>query len=206
MTAADLSRIGVSREIESRLDRHVALARQWHHSINLISASSAAEMLTRHVLDSLQLRAFMPPGAAMALDIGSGAGFPGLVLAISTGVSFTLVEADKRKAAFLREAVRVTDAPARVIAQRVETVTESADVVTARAVADLRTLLTWSYPLLRPRGTCLFLKGERIEKELRDAEDGWSMEAVVHRSITRTGSCVVEIRDLRPNRDGIGGR
>jgi 16S rRNA (guanine527-N7)-methyltransferase len=139
----------------------------------------------------------MRPRPARAIDLGSGAGFPGLILAIATGVPFDLIEADQRKAAFLREAARITSAPARVHATRVE----AADIppallITARALAPLPKLLSLAAPLLAPAGTCLFLKGTSARSELTDAEREWHMQVDSISSRTAPGARILRITDL----------
>lgn len=126
--------------------------------------------------DSLNLLPHLPTHFTHATDLGSGGGFPGLVLAIATGRPFALVEADQRKAAFLREAARVTDAPVTIHAVRAETVKlPPAPLITARALAPLPVLLTWAAPLLLPSGSCVFPKGRTAEEELTAAQTQWHM-------------------------------
>ncbi len=132
-----------------------------------------------------------------AIDLGSGAGFPGLVLAIATGVPFDLVEADQRKAAFLREAARQTGAPVRVHAVRIEAAAIApAPLVTARALAPLPKLLALAAPLLAPGGTCLFLKGANVQAELTEAAAQWHMRVETIPSRTEPGACILRITDL----------
>ncbi len=131
----------------------------------------------RHILDSLQLVDLLPAGCASAVDLGSGAGFPGLVLAIATGLVFDLVESDKRKSAFLTYAAQLTSAPVRVHPCRIEECGISgADVVTSRALAPLTQLLDYAAPLLAPRGVCLLPKGENASAEIADAATIWRMQ------------------------------
>lgn len=166
----------VSRETAERLDQFVALVLAWNRTINLIGKQDAAQIRARHLDDSLALLPHLPEGFARAIDLGSGGGFPGLVLAIATGRPFDLVESDQRKAAFLREAARVTNAPATVHAARIEAVRLApAPLVTARALAPLATLLDWATPLLAPGGVCVFPKGRTAEQELTQAREQWHM-------------------------------
>ena len=166
----------VSRETAERLDQFVALVLAWNRTINLIGKQDAAQIRARHLDDSLALLPHLPEGFTRAIDLGSGGGFPGLVLAIATGRPFDLVESDQRKAAFLREAARVTNAPATVHAARIEAVRLApAPLVTARALAPLATLLDWATPLLAPGGVCVFPKGRTAEQELTQAREQWHM-------------------------------
>src|SRR5262249_6137193 len=129
--------------------------------------------------------------------LGSGAGFPGLIMAIVTGVPFDLVEADQRKAAFLREAARVTRAPVRVHAARAETLAlEPVDLVTARALAPLPRLLGLAAPFVTSGGECLFLKGAGVEAELTAAAAQWHMQVERVPSRTARNACILRIRDL----------
>ena len=176
----------VSRETKERLDHLVQLVLAWNRKINLISRSGERFVWERHVSDSLQLAPFMPTRAASAIDIGSGAGFPGLVLAIATNIPFVLIESDSRKAAFLLEAARLTCAPARVLNMRVENApSQLTPLVTARAVAPLRQLLAWATPHLAEGGTLLVLKGKAVEQEIEAASAAWTMQ--IDRRISHTG-------------------
>src|SRR5262249_53082045 len=130
----------------------------------------------RHLLDSAQLLPHLPPSARVVVDLGSGAGLPGLILAILGAPEVHLVESDLRKAAFLREAIRLTGAPAMLHAVRSERMPPlAADVVTARALAPLPDLLDLATPFLRPHSLCLFLKGQRVDEELTQAAKLWTM-------------------------------
>jgi 16S rRNA (guanine527-N7)-methyltransferase len=164
-------------ETEQRLRAYAALLATWTRRINLVSSADQAHIWTRHVLDSLRLVPLIPPGTARAIDLGSGAGLPGLILAIVTGIPVDLVESDRRKAAFLMEAARVTAAPARVHAVRIEACgLVPAPLVMARALAPLDTLLSLASPLLAPGGTLLFPKGVRAAEEIAAARTRWSFD------------------------------
>ena len=159
--------VDVSRETFRRLDLYVALLGKWTRAINLVSTGDRDEIWTRHVRDSLRLLPLIPDGVDRAVDLGSGGGLPGLVLAIAMGIPFDLVEADRRKAAFLQEAARMTGAPVTVRCQRIEAGgIPPARLVTARALAPLPRLLGYACPLLQPGGACLFHKGAELEREL----------------------------------------
>jgi 16S rRNA (guanine527-N7)-methyltransferase len=166
----------VSRETADKLDAFLALVLAWNGTINLVGRQDAAQLRQRHLDDSLALLPYLPAGFERAIDLGSGGGFPGLVLAIATGRPFDLVESDQRKAAFLREAIRITGAPATVHAERIERVRLSpAPLVTARALAPLPALLGWATPFLAPNGVCVFPKGRTVEQELTAARMEWHM-------------------------------
>jgi 16S rRNA (guanine527-N7)-methyltransferase len=163
---------------EARLRQLVELVTTWSAKINLVSKNDIPLLWERHVLDSLALAPLIPEGVEFAIDLGSGAGFPGLVLAIATGIPFTLIESDARKAAFLMEAGRQTGAQIKVLNGRIEAAKIApAMLVTARALAPLDKLLHLAAPLLAPGGVCLFPKGRNVESELAQARVLWQMEA-----------------------------
>lgn len=165
-----------SRETLDRLHTYADLVLRWNRTINLIARGDEPNIWTRHVQDSLNLLPYLPDGFSHAIDLGSGGGFPGLVLAIATGKPFALVESDQRKAAFLREAARATGATATIHAIRAESLhLPPAPVVTARALAPLATLLAWAAPCLTPGGICLFPKGRTVDEELTAARTQWHM-------------------------------
>ncbi len=186
---------GVSRETLARLARHLKLLARWQKRINLVGAATLADPWRRHVLDSAQLAPLVPAGARLA-DLGSGAGFPGLVLAIMRGGPVDLIESDARKAAFLTEAVRATGAPAAVHNARAEALAFKADVVAARACAPLDRLLGLALPLLAPGGVCLFLKGARAEEEIEAARARWRITVRRRPSLSAPEGVVLELGDV----------
>lgn len=189
---------GVSRETEARLRIFAGALLRWNARLNLIGAHDEANLWSRHIEDSVQLAELLDPGLDRAIDLGSGAGFPGLVLAIATGVQFELIEADNRKAAFLREAIRLTGAPATVHAVRIETSNlPPARLLTARALAPLPKLLSLAAPFLAPDGCCLFLKGRNVRAELTHAAEQWHMQADCLPSRTDPQASILRISHLR---------
>lgn len=187
----------VPRETQQRLAAYVDLLLRWQRTINLISQHDIEQVWTRHIADSLQLLPLIPPGVDRGIDLGSGAGLPGLVLAIATGVPFDLVEADHRKAAFLREAARLTGAPVTVHATRIDAVAIlPAPLITARALAPLDVLLGWAFPLLAPGGTCLFPKGRGVEDELTTAGARWHMQVLRTPSRTDPSATILRISEI----------
>jgi 16S rRNA (guanine527-N7)-methyltransferase len=188
----------VSRETSERLAVYRKLLLRWNGTINLISRNTEADIDARHFADCLQLMPYLPEGAREGIDLGSGAGFPGLVLAIAGGVQFVLVEADRRKAAFLREVIAATGAPASVRAERIEDLDLApADVITARALAPLDVLLSHTYRLLKPAGIALFLKGAQARDEIDGAKRQWRMRLSVHQSQSSAGGVILEVSELR---------
>ena len=202
MTRAEVAaRLALDETTLARLDVYAELLAKWQQKLNLIGPKTLPDLWQRHVLDSGQLHARLPPGARTLVDMGSGAGFPGLVLAIMGGPAVTLIEADQRKAAFLREAARLTDAAVEVRAERLErTAKAPVDVVTARALAPLAALLTWSEGFVAGATTCLFLKGAAVEGELTDAAAGWMMSVKRHASLSHAEGVVLELTDVRRRR------
>jgi 16S rRNA (guanine527-N7)-methyltransferase len=169
-----------------------------------VAPSTLPRLWTRHIADSLQLL-HHAPDAKTWIDLGSGAGFPGIPLACALaqtpGAKVHLVESNGKKAAFLREAVRVTAAPVQVHAERIENYGESyagkTDVVTARALAPLNSLLDQAFPFLANGAIGLFLKGQDIEAELTDSSKRWSVEATKAQSVTDPAGCVLIVRGLK---------
>jgi 16S rRNA (guanine527-N7)-methyltransferase len=199
-----LSLFDVSRETTQRLDRFVELLLTWQRTTNLIAPSTIPHLWTRHIGDSLQL-IDLAPDALIWIDVGSGGGFPGLVIACALadrpGAVVHLVESNTKKAAFLREAQRVTGAPAIVHGERIEdflrTFQRPADVVTARAVAPLKSLLDLCFPLLGKSGVVgLFPKGQNAELELGEARQSWNIKVNLVPSRTDPAARIVVLRDL----------
>ncbi len=191
------SDLNVSRETLARLGLFIELLVKWSKIINLVAPASPEIIWRRHVEDSLQLIPLLPETSPIAIDLGSGAGFPGLVLAIATGYHFHLLEADRRKAAFLREASRLTSAPATVHDCRIEHAKiPAAQLITARALAPLPRLIELAVPLLGPGGICLFLKGRRAAEELTAARPQWNMRAESFPSRTDPASCILKISEI----------
>lgn len=190
----------VSRETLERLESYAALLRKWQPKINLVGPKTLPDLWARHFLDSAQLLPLIPDGAKTHMDLGSGAGFPGLVIAILTELETHLVESDGRKAAFLREAARVTGVSDRVTihAKRAESLDlPPVDLVTARALAPLPDLLSLSEPFWKPETLGLFLKGKRYEEELTGSKYGWYINFDAVPSQVDAESVILSISDLR---------
>jgi 16S rRNA (guanine527-N7)-methyltransferase len=183
---------------DARLRRFADLLLRWNGTLNLIAARDADVVWERHVADSLQLVPLMPPGVVRGVDLGTGGGFPGLVLAIATGVTFDLIESDRRKASFLRTAILETAAPATVHCCRIEdAAVPAAPLVTARALAPLPRLLPLATRFLTDDGVCLLLKGARVEEELAAADRGWTMTVGRVPSQTSADGVVLRVTGLR---------
>ena len=189
--------IPVSRETLARLEAYAELLTRWSARINLIGRDTIADLWRRHILDSAQLRAFVPDRARNMIDLGSGAGLPGLVLAILGVPGVELLEADSRKCAFLREAGRITEALVTLRPCRIEAVSpHPVDVVTARACAPLDRLLGLAEPFLAPDSECLFLKGERVGEELTLARKRWTMTPSLHQSRSDPRGVVLRLQQV----------
>ena len=174
------------------------MLRQWAPRINLVGANTIDDLWNRHFLDSAQLHALIPPTVGSLIDLGSGAGFPGLVLAILGVPNVELVESDARKCAFLREAARVAAVPVTIRTARIETVPPHAvDVVTARACASLDQLLQWSQLFIGPHTLCLFPKGEHAAHEVTTAERDWSMQVTQHPSRSDPRGVILCLQHVR---------
>jgi 16S rRNA (guanine527-N7)-methyltransferase len=194
----------VSRETIRRLDILVELLLTWQRTTQLIAKSTVPQVWTRHVADSLQLLD-LAPDARIWVDLGSGAGFPGLVLACALaetpGACVHLVESNAKKAAFLREATRITKVPVSIHAQRIEKFVESfdprADVVTARALAPLKALADQSFDLLKAGAMGIFPKGQDVEAELTESSKYWTMNATLVPSRTDSKGRIVIVRALQ---------
>ena len=194
--------MNVSRETSDRLVAFSALVEKWTPRINLISKSSLGDLWDRHILDSAQIFDLAPQSGHW-VDLGSGGGFPGIVVAIlSKGKGldhqFTLVESDQRKGAFLRTTSRELGLGVSVLSQRIEDAApQNADILTARALADLPMLLLFAERHLRSNGTALFPKGETWTKEHSDAQIRWSYRFEAIKSRTNAAAAVLKIQEIK---------
>jgi 16S rRNA (guanine527-N7)-methyltransferase len=190
----------VSRETEARLDRYVELLVAWQAKTNLVAPSTLPHLWTRHVSDSLQLLT-LAPAAKVWIDLGSGGGFPGIVLACALadtpGSTVHLVERNAKKSAFLREALRVTGSPGMVhlsdIEDTVDRIAGPVDCVTARALAPLHQLIGFVEPLVMKGAKALFPKGQDVEAELTEATKYWKIKPNLHSSRTGGQGWIVEL-------------
>jgi len=189
----------VSRETKERLNTYAKLVEKWTPRINLVSRASLPHLQTRHFTDSAQLHAIAPHPVGHWADLGSGGGFPGLVIAIlaqETGSPdrVTLVESDARKSAFLRTVIRETGVNATVRTERIEaTAPLAADVLSARALARLATLLGHAARHLAPDGTALFPKGASWQEEISEARTKWQFTSRVDKSRTDPDAVILHV-------------
>lgn len=203
--AAALKLTPVPRETVTRLDNFVALLLEWQTKINLVASSTLPHLWTRHIADSLQLLS-LTPNVGRWVDFGSGGGFPAIPIACALqeqyGTELHLIESNRKKATFLREAVRRLDLPAVVHAERAENYgeryTAPVQVVTARALASLKVLCDLTFPLISKGAVGLFPKGQDVDAELTEAAKYWNIEAERVPSRTNQDGRIVIVRNLTP--------
>ena len=192
------ARFNVSRETLGSLSAYVALLEKWQRRINLVSPTTLPDIWHRHILDSAQLLPHLPVVSTrqrcQILDIGSGAGFPGLVLAILGAGDVQLVESDQRKAVFLQTVIRELGLSAHVSNQRIENLPPcQPDVITVRALAAVPKLMSLIAPQLHNGLTCLFLKGASVDEELTNFQTYSTMNAHLYPSVTNVNGVVVKL-------------
>ena len=189
--------LSVSRETLSRLTKFVDLLLKWQRSINLIGPGTLDDVWRRHVLDCGQLVRFLPNRRARVLDIGTGAGLPGMVLGILGVPNIQMIESDAKKCVFLREAARITETPVKIIEARAESaLCEPADVVTARAVAPLMRLLEFTERYIKTNTVCFFFKGTNFGNELTDIKNNWNMQFETHPSLTQRDGVILQLESV----------
>jgi 16S rRNA (guanine527-N7)-methyltransferase len=208
-SADDLSQaFGVSRETLERLITYEALLQRWQKTINLVAPATLPDAWHRHFADSAQISALVPEAATTLVDIGSGAGFPGMVLAIMLAergnIRVTLIESDNRKSAFLREVARQVRVAVDIRIGRIENPATrvslpAAEVVTSRALAPLPRLFGLAHPLMAAGSLGLFPKGREAAAEISQARETWSFEAELTPSVTDPDARIVQVHDLRPS-------
>jgi len=198
---AALAGLDVSRETMARLATFAAVLEKWNPRINLVSRSSLDDLWARHIADSVQVFRCVVPGGHW-VDLGSGGGFPGLVIAIlaaeeAPDLHVTLIESDQRKSAFLRTAARETGVRCEVLSKRIEAVDpQQADILSARALADLDMLLGFADRHMKPDGIALFPKGVTWEKECAAARQRWKFEAQPITSVTDPDAVILRIEGV----------
>lgn len=210
MTRSDLVSVGgvnVSRETLSALQAFDALVQRWNPAINLVSKATVDSLWQRHILDSAQIFSLCPAGAQSWIDLGSGGGFPGIVVAVLAkemmpDLRVTLVESDVRKATFLRQAAQSLGLPVSVLSQRIEAIDPlNADVLSARALAPLSGLLRFAEQHLSPTGTAVFPKGARFAAEIAEARKAWTFDVDIQPSLFEAEAAILVIRNIHRAHD-----
>ena len=192
-----VSQLNVSRETLDLFLLYAEILAKWQAKINLISGNTIDNVWSRHFLDSAQLYDLVPRGAKTVLDIGSGAGFPGMVLAVMGVKNVTLVEADSRKCLFLSEVLRQTGTHANIVNCRIEEFDGGCyDIITARALAPMDKLLTYINPHFGPSTKGIFLKGEQVDRELTKAKKQWKLEYKTVPSITNDSGSIIVVEKI----------
>ena len=197
-----LPAINVSRETQERLTHFIEMLEKWSPKINLVAKSTLSDGWNRHIIDSAQVFDLEGRNSGLWADLGAGGGFPGLVVAIlahelAPELKVALVESDQRKAVFLRSVLRETGVQAQVIVGRIEQIPPlNADVLSARALADLPTLLSFADRHLSDSGQAVFLKGANWEKEVASARESWKFDLARRTSITDPNAVVLTIGEL----------
>ena len=193
----------VSRETYQSLQAFGELVEKWNRAINLVSKSTVEDLWSRHIVDSAQLFPLTEPGVRHWVDVGSGGGFPGIVVAVLAkelypDLRFTLVEVDQRKSAFLRDACRKLGLEAVVLSERIENIVPlEADVLSARALAPLSGLMKIADLHMTPGGTALFLKGSHYEAEVEVARNDWAFDLTAIPSVTGSESAVLQVKRIK---------
>ena len=194
--------INVSRETMDRMSIYEQLVRKWNPAINLVAKSSLEDLWHRHFLDSIHLFDFAAPTSGLWLDLGSGGGFPGMIVAIiakekAPELRVTCIESDIRKCEFLRTVARNTEVPMGVMSRRIEdTPPQRANFLSARALSGLPKLLEHAERHLDPDGTAMFLKGQAWKDEVEEARNIWSFDIETRASLTQSGSALLKLRNI----------
>jgi 16S rRNA (guanine527-N7)-methyltransferase len=187
----------VSRETFEKLKVYQRTLEAWQKRLNLISSSTLPYIWERHFEDSLQLLPYLPSSQSKLVDLGSGAGFPGLVLAIAKSdfLNVTLVESDLKKCIFLENVSRETNTPITILNGRIETLKNSLkfDIITARGLAPLSFLIDYAVPLMNVNGACLFLKGKEFESEIENSQKKWDFNLELFPSLTDSRGRILRI-------------
>lgn len=210
MSEAETLTVGgqrVSRETFDALKAFESLVQKWTPAINLVSKSTVPEIWDRHIADSAQIFALCPPNANLWVDLGSGGGFPGLVIAILAvehmpELRVNLVESDLRKATFLRQAAQALHLPVSVLSSRIEALQPmEADVLSARALAALPALVGFAATHLNPEGVAIFPKGARYQEELAQAREAWAFDVDTRPSLSDGEAAILVIRNIHRARN-----
>ena len=198
MTEQEFQKLtGVSRETLEKFSTYVALLTKWQKAINLVSNKSLPDVWERHVLDSHQVLKHAPSDKGVWIDMGSGAGFPALIVAMASDFDVHVIESDHRKCQFMREVSRETSTPITIHTKRIDAVEPfPATVISARALASLEKLLEYSENFATDETVYLYLKGQDVDAELTQAAKCWRMEPIKHQSLSSPEGSVLELRNV----------
>ena len=185
----------VSRETLSALEDYMQLVSEWNKSINLLSRNTTDELLKRHIVDCLQIMNFINDSNIHVVDVGSGAGLPGVILSIAGINTVTLVEANNKKSAFLLQAAQISSNKIEIINARIEDINIECDIVTSRALADLNMIFSY-VEHVKVKDKYLLLKGAKYQEELIKAQKNWQFNHIIHDSILSNTSKILEINNL----------
>ena len=189
----------VSRETFERLSLYHDLLLKWQSKVNLIGPDTIPDSWNRHFLDSLQLQNHIKNYNGKILDIGSGAGFPGMVLAVCGYQNIHLVESDSKKVLFLREVARITNTNVDIYNERVENLSvDNVSYITSRAFSSLTKLFSLSSKFVSHETICLFHKGKNYSMDIEEAKQNWLFDTTISPSITDNDGVILEIRNIRP--------
>ena len=192
----------VSHETYKKLLSYEEILKKWQKKINLVSNNTLSDAWDRHFIDSIQVYSLLPKENSKLVDFGSGAGFPGLVLALlstenNDGIRVTLVESDLRKTLFLKEVARQLSIDVEIVNKRIESNEHCLyNVITARALASLDLLFEYAYPFTGNNTKLVFLKGQNYKEEIKKAKENWSFELEEQQSITNSESVILKITNL----------
>lgn len=196
----------VSRETFELLKSYEKLLREWQQKFNLVSNASLEDCWNRHFLDSVQLYQYIPESAKLVYDFGSGAGFPGMVLAIMAKektpyLKFKLIESVRKKTLYLKEVAQMSGANVEIVNERIEKLPpEKADVITSRAMASLKELLEYTYKFCKPETVCIFPKGKKYAEEITEAKKYWNFKCLLKPSEQSEEGRILIITGLRNKR------
>lgn len=191
-----MQRLDVSRETIAALMQYQQLIIKWNNVINIVSQRSIEDLWERHIIDSLQLLRFINNKDIHLVDVGSGAGFPGLVLSIAGVKKVTLIESDVRKSVFLLQASKISNNIVEILPKRIESIDCSCDILTSRAFASLDKTLQFTKNI-KVKDRYLLLKGESYQEELKEAKVNWSLDCIVHDSVTSNWGKILEINNVQ---------
>lgn len=189
--------IHLSPEVLSKLQTYQSLLLKWQKSLNLVAESTLEDVWKRHFIDSGQLAKLITKTNPVVVDIGSGGGFPGLVLAMMLEGEFHLIESDRKKCIFLSEVSRETKTNVTIHNDRIETTSfDHVDYITSRACKKVSQCFSWTERIVSHGTKCLFLKGKNYSIEIDEAKNDWHFDTVIHPSITEKESVILELSHI----------